>query len=697
MAANINIYSSTPRTVFRGIKDEGAVNILIPVESVAIRLPLFFNFTPWGDYEELTYVNGNSIGLTHGSETLAPRSKFFNHQSVFMRTQFQGGASALVNRLRADGAAAANLRLWLDVVADKVPTYERNADGSYRRANDGSLIETGIMVQGHRAQWKITPITPEEVAYRMSGPAVEGFAEGTAREGNLIAEDEGTISTSYPIADFVARWEGATGNNVGFRLSYPGSTGRNPIDPELEEKLGSAVYRLQVVTRANATSTPQVMPTLMSEEAIDFTFDPDAVDLSTDKEYGLERILLPSYESPDKSQFTGYGPFSQVHVYHDHLAEVLEMLTDAEVTHTSEEFENLNRFNLLTGRDVDGIPYHTFLLEGPAEGGLLMGPSTAHFMATGDDGDVSVEAYNTKVAELLAGLETNMIPFEDIARFPFDSVWDTGFPIETKKLFKNFHSLRPDVHVHACTQDVTAPLNTPSEDTSVGIVLRSHFRAASESEEFGTQAARFTVFNCAGYFINDDYRGMVPFLEWLCDKGARYLGAADGAMKSEASFGRGEQNIVSRYRDHNAGRKKLTARNIDWNNGVNYAEYYDMNRLFYAGIKSIHENSTSPLMSYMNVCIICNLTRLGHVVWRELSGDDQYDDESFLAEVERRMLLLVKGKYDLRTDITPIAYYTAMDNALGTHYHLDVEAAFNGMKTVQQLTIISKRSRTQEA
>ena len=703
MASNISIYSSTPRTVFRGIKDMGAVNILMPVESVAIRLPLYFNFAPYGSYDEPYYVNGNSVGLTVGQETIMPRSKFFNHQSVFARTTFQAGASAIFKRLRADGANQASLRVSLDVVKDQIPEYSRNPDGSYKRDGNGELITTGVLVDGYFAQWRLDEIP--SLSYdapqlaRFGGPDSSGefdYGIGKRSEGMLVSGNDGEASTLYPIFDVMARWEGGPGNNTGFRLSFPGANGSNPIDPDLAEQLGSAIYRLQVVTRANANSTPQVMPTLMGEDSIDFTFKKDTVDLTTDKEYDLSRIFFDSYESYDREAFTGYGPFEKLHVYNDHLEELLTLLTEAETAVTEEEFESIDTFNLLTGRDVNGIPYRTFIVQGPADGGILMTENTSHFLQGGDDGDVSEEAYNQKVDELLTGLQSSNFPFDDIARMPYDSVWDTGFPVETKLKFKEFHSLRPDVYIHACTQDVSRRLNSPSEDTSIGMTLRSHFRAASESQEFGTKAARFAVFNSAGYFLNDDYRKIVPFLEWVAMKGAEYMGAADGKMRTEKSFGRGEQNVVTRYVRHNAGLKPLGARNVDWNNGVNYPEFYDMNRLFFAALQSTYSDSTSPIRSYMNVQILCNLTRIGNIVWRELAGDDQMDDGVFLDEVNRRVSDKVFEAYDNRANIVPNAYYTPVDTALGTHYHLDIEAFFNNFKTVMLLAVIARRKRDQE-
>lgn len=688
MSTQISIYSSTPRTHFRGIKDEGAVSIAMPVDTVAMRFPLFASFSPFGDYNEPLAVDGSSIGLTHGGDVINPRSKFFNHQTLFMRTQFQGGGSAIFLRLEADGAKKATARLGIDVVKDDLPVYERNANGSYKRNSNGDLIPTGDTVEGYRAQWRVIEV-----------PVYNGesdFGKGAEQEGSMVSASNGDASTFYPVMDFAGRWDGELYNNFGFRISAPSALDREPIDSELVEVLGARPYRFQVMQRVNANTTPFPMPTLTSEQFIDFTFIDAIDDRVGTKEYNIARTYMTAYESEKPEEFTGYGAFSDLHVYNDHIETILTILSEAEAAHKNEDVGNIHEFNFMTGSDINEIPYHTFKVEGPRDGGVLLSETSSHFMKGGNDGDVSQEAFNEKFDTMLSSLANSHIPFGDIARMPYDTVFDSGFPLETKLKFVEFHNLRPDVYPHICTQDVSKKINTPSEDSSILLTLRSHFRSQIESPEFGTKATRFALFNCAGYFPGDEYKGLVPFMEFIVLKGAEYMGSTDGKMKSSYVFGRGDRNVVTRYVRHNAGKKPLNARNSDWNNGVNYPEFFDMKRLSYMGIQSIYADHTSPLHSYFNVQIACNLTRIGHAVWRELSGDDQLDDAVFLKEVERRCNELAFEAYDDRVIPTPKAYYTALDVALGTHWHLDWECQFKNIKTTQVLSVIAQRARNEE-
>lgn len=689
MATNISIYSSTPRTVFRGIEDQGAVNIAMPVESTPIRFPLFMSFSPFGSYDEPLAVNGSSIALTHGGAVIDARSKFFNHQSLIARSHFSNGGSAIFLRLQADGAAMATARLGIDIVKDDLPIYERNDDGTYRRDSEGRLIDTGDTTEGHRAQWRVVAIPSDPLA-------VTDFGRGSASEGQMVSTKDAGNSTFYPIMDVLGRWEGESYNNIGFRIYAPSTLDREALDPSLVDRLGARPYRIQVVRRSNPGSSAQAIQTLQGEKHLDFTFIDAIDDQAGTREYNLSRTIFKAYESEDPENFSGYGPFSDIHIYNNHLEEVLKLLVEQEEDYTLEDIDDIHAFNFITGSDVDEIPYHTYKVEGPLDGGVLLTENSSHFLTGGDDGDVSSEALNQKWDEMLDNLQNTHIPFSDIARMPYDIVVDSGFPLDVKLKFVNFHNLRPDVYPHVCTQDVLRPLNTPSEDSSILLTLRSTFRSMIESPEFGTKATRFALFNCAGYFADDDYTGIVPFMEYIILKGAAYMGAASGKMDTRYSFGRGEKNIVTRYVRHNAGLKPLGARSSDWENGVNYPEFYDMKRLFYPGLQSIYADHTSPLHSYFNVQISCNQTRIGHMVWRELSGDDQLDDDVFLTEVQRRFQDKTHEVYDGRTVVTPRAYYTALDTALGTHWHLDAANQFKNIKTTQVLAIIAQRVRNEE-
>lgn len=690
MSTSVTANSSLPRVEYRGIKDEAAVNLAIPTEAVPIRLPFFASFAPWGETNRARYIDGDALSQLYGGEVINPKSPFFTHQSQFLRAQLTAGGKALFLGLRAPDAKQANFRLELQFVKDQVDPYERNLDGSVKLDAQGNKVPAAAKISGHRAQWRKVPITQVSA----EDPTLT-YGAAQPREGVLVAAD-GSTGQALPILDGLARFAGGKGENFGFRLIAPTINSVDAASEELQEELQSFVYRMQIVQRSGAKSTAQVVRTLGGDGFVDFTFKKGTIAIDTEVQYHVDKKILPSYESRDESAFTGFGPFEKLHVYQANIADALKLFAEAEAAYTGEEIQDINLFNFLTGVDINGNPYHTFTVEGPQAGGLLFGEMANHFMVGGSDGTLGTESFNQVYSDMLDTVGKSDIPFMNIARMPYDSVWDSGFPTDIKKKFSVFLQ-RPDVYVHLCTQDITKVINTPSVDSSIAVTLRSHYRSIAESAEFGTKACRVALFSNAGYLINDNYDGLVPFLEYILILGARYMGAESGQMNNTYAFGRGEQNVVTRYRDHNATTRDNAVRKNDWDNGMNYAEFYDMSRLFYAGMQSIYEDHTSVLHSYLNVQIACNLTRIGNVVWRELAGDSQLTDDQFIDAVNDRVTLKTTGKYDGRVDVTPNAHYTALDEALGFSWHLDIDMAGDNIRTVEHLAIIAQRRRNEEA
>lgn len=686
---SVSRLSSVPRTEFRGVKDETVTNLTLPVENLPIRLPLFQSFAPWGEYGNGRYVNDSGLSLLFGSGVTDPLSPFFTHQSQFIRSHFEASGKAIFVRLPAPGATQASFRLALDIVEDLIPLYERNTDGSLKLDAQGAKIPTGETATGHRAQWRWKPVGKTAQGESTFGAAAEA-------EGLLVSTVDGAVSKEIPIWDGLARFEGEKGNNIGMRLIAPTTKSQQPADEDLADTLGARLYRVQFVNRANKSSTATLQRTLRSQPFLDFSFKKGTIDLATSTEYYGGKVIKKNYEANNPQAFTGWGPCEKFAFYDTNIQALLTTLATAESDYTTEEFKDVNLFNFLTGTDINGNPYHTFVIEGPADGGILLGELSNLWMTGGADGDLGNDSFNAVMDTVLTDLSSNGVPYKDIARMPYDSVWDSGFPVATKLKFSAFHTARPDVYVHTCTQDVMKPLNTPAQDSSIAITLRSHFRAQQESSEFGTKALRFCVFGQAGYLIDDLYDGIVPFLEYILILGTEYMGAEGGEMKNEKSFGRGEQNTITRYRDHNVVTQEPEVRQVDWDNGMNYAEYFDMGRLFWAGIQSIYEEQTSILHAYINVCIACNLTRIGHITWREMSGDSQLTDEQFLDMVNDKVTARTAGKYDGRVDVTPDAYFDAFDTQSNFSWHLNIEMAGDNARTVENLAIIAQNRRSSE-
>lgn len=683
--ANVSVYSSMPRTIFRGIKDDSAVVISMPVSSLPIHLPLFLGLAPWGEENKARFVNAAGVSLLYGSDVLDPQTPFFTHQSQFMRSNFEGGASAMFLRLVSDEATQGSMRFGIDMVADDIPEYERNIDGSYTRDAAGNKVPTGETISGFRIQIRKVQIPVFE--------DVLNFGLGASSEGAMTSVASGETSLFTPFFDGMARFRGGRAKNLGVRLSAPTVASAEPANDAAAGRMSTFLYRLQQVQRATEMSTPTIVQTWNGRNSVEFSFTPGAKDPATNVVYDVSKTLVKAFEGDTPETFSGWGHFERIHSYDNLLTGVLAQLAAAEEAYTGEAIDP-NTINFLTGVDVNGIPYNSFIIEGPDLGGTLITENTTHYFEGGEDGEVSNAAYNDLVDAVLSGLEAFHVPLYDIAAYPFNGVWDSGFPLATKLKFVAFHNLRPDVIVHACTQDVLERLNSPTEDTSIGVALRSAFRSQQESAEFGTKALRFFCQMNAGKLINSDYDGIVPFLADTMKRVAQYAGAGSGEMNPAYSFGRGSQNVITTFKDHNVISRPPAARNVDWSNGITYAEMFDIgDRIFVAGYQSMYENQTSVCHSYLNVLILNNLTRIGHIVWRNWTGDSKLTPDEFAEAIEQNVLDLARDKYDGRAEIRPRCTYDKLAQDLGYLWDLNIEAGLENMRTVERLAIIARRRR----
>lgn len=681
--SSISIYSSTPRTEFRGVKDESGAVIEMPVASKPIILPLFFGLTAWGEENRARFVNAGGVRVLYGGEVLDSDSKFFTHQSVFMNTAFTAGGSAMFLRLVDPAAKQASIRFTADMVADELPEYERNPDGTYRLSNLGEKIPTGEVFNGYRIQ--IRKLEVPEGDYR----------QANVSEGNMISDSTGATSDNYPIMDAMARFRGAHGNNLGLRLIAPTVNSLEPLNESTAKRVGSRIYRMQQVMRTASMSAPAIVKSKDDRTTIDFCWDRDARDTDTNTNYGVDKVIINGFEGKTPETFVGWGNMERVHVYNKHIDVLLNKLLEKELELGAVGLE-ANQINFLTGVDIHGVPYKGFVVEGPEEGGILLTENSAHYFMGGDDGEVSTAKYHELVSTMNATLNDFHVPLYDIAAYPYSVIIDSGFPLPIAMSFTAFHDLRPDISIWTCTQDVSEPINTPSLDSSIGVALKSRLRASQESGEFGTKALRYFTQANAGYLIGSTYDGLVPYLEDTLRKVVLYMGAGNGEMDSTQPFGRGSLNEISRFRDHNVVSRKITSRNADWSNGLNYAESFDIDRQFVPAYQSMYETQNSVLSSFITMLIINNLTRIGHEVWRNWTGDDKLTDEEFFKAVEDDYIARTTDKYDGRTKIIPRAYKTKLDDDLGFSYHLDVDAGFENMRTVQHLAIIARRRRDME-
>lgn len=680
--SSVSMASSLPRTEVLGFKDVSGQGQPLEIVNLPIFLPFSPLYTSWGPSDTANLVSGDGFSTIYGADNFYAGSQFLSHQAAMLQKVMQTGAMALVRRLKPEGAKTATLRIWVDIVADSVEQYERNADGSFKRT-DGELVVTGEPIDGHRVRFFVDE--PGEAAIRKGSPTT----------GTLVSA-AGEPSTMYPLMDLEARFFGGKGSNFGIRLMAPTTNSSTPANAELVEEHGAYLYRLAIMERVNQNSTGSVLMNMNGEPFVEFSLKTGVVDQKTNVNYSYDKRILKAFEDNDPDVFSGYGPLKTFHVYSAHLKTVLDMLLEKEQDYglINTDVTPEQSINLFGGTDINGVPYYSIKVEGPAAGGVLFGDSATHWLQGGDDGAVTAEAYDLAVREELNVFGEGEIPYADRASYPMSAFIDTGFSLETKKMMSNIMSVRPDAWVLASTQDALEPLNTPEEDSSIGASLRNMLALVPESEFYNTGACRAVVMKHAGRYLDSEYDGILPFTVDFAVKVATYMGGE--RMKSGFAPDNGAYRVVSRFVEHNAKFRHVKPRNTDWQAGISSAEPFDhRGQVFFPGIQTVYHDNTSVLNSFFPMAICCHLNRIGELAWRMFTGDSRLTSSEYATNVDRFIEDQVKDRYDGRADITPSSHYTAADTQRGYSWHTDIEGLFDGMKTVEVLTVAAGR-RTSE-
>lgn len=687
--SSVSMASSLPRTEVLGFKDVSGQGQPLEIVDLPIFLPWTPLFTAWGPSDAANVVSGSGFSTIYGAETFSAGSDFLSHQAAMLKNVLDTGALALVRRLKPAGAKTATLRVWIDLLADSVPQYERNADGTFKRTN-GALVETGDPVQGIRYRFVVDE------------PGEAGLRQGTPTTGAMTT-GAGQTSTMYPLVDLEARFFGSKGSNFGIRLSAPNTNSATPANAELVEDQNAFLYRLSIMQRASANSTGQPLMNLDGNPFTEFSLKSGMVDSKTNINYSHDKRVLKAFEDNDPEVFVGYGPLKTFHVYSNHLATVLSVMYNSEKGYgllpddgdTASATKYGHLVNIFGAADINGIPYYSLQLEGPASGGVLLTDSATHWLQGGSDGTVTPEAYDEAVKGELQVFGQGEIAYADRASYPMSAFIDTGFTLETKLLMSNIMAVRPDAWVLASTQDVLEPLNTPDEDSSIGAVLRNALALVPESEFYNTGACRAVVMKHAGTYLDSLYEGILPFTVDSAVKVATYMGSA--RMVSGFAPDQGANRVVTRFVDHNAKFRNVKPRNTDWQNGISSAEPFDhRGQVFFPGIQTVYADNTSVLNSFFPMAICCHLNRLGDLAWRMFTGDSSKTSSEYATLVDRFLEDQIKDRYDGRADITPSSYYTPADTQRGYSWHTDIEGLFDGMKTVEVLTVTAGRRSGQE-
>ncbi|MNV13847.1 hypothetical protein D3C71_1045090 [compost metagenome] len=250
---------------------------------------------------------------------------------------------------------------------------------------------------------------------------------------------------------------------------------------------------------------------------------------------------------------------------------------------------------------------------------------------------------------------------------------------------------RKDMYVVLSTQDVSAKQNTPSEESSIAVALRTAARMYPESEIYGTPVCRGIVIGHSGYLINSQWTKLTPLTIEFAAKSARYMGAGNGVWKSAQSFSISPANQVTMFRNVNASFKKVDVRSQDWENGLVWVQNYDRRSLFFPAFQTVYDDDSSILNSFFNMAIAVELEKIADRAWRDLVGIDSLTPEQFIARSNRLISERAAGRFDGRVVIEVDTFLTAADTQRGYSWSCNIIMYGNNMMTVGSFTIVARR------
>lgn len=677
----VSIKNGTPYIYYTGTDDQSVRAPVVVNEERPMHMPYIFTFAERG---ETTPFYGVGPGLTAmlGAKTFDPRGKFYNHPTLLLDLMNQNANACMVERLKPVGAKTSTIQLAVDLLATTIPTYKRLPSGAFELDVDGAKIPTGTTVPGFIGKW-ISRVVPDGKI----GVAVTEVGDQT---------DGATQSTIYPIMEFEVSSFGAFGDNVGIKLYPTYTTGSSPVDEELVRGEGALLLKAEFFERTNPRISPNVIRTLSGAPDLSFMFKPDTLNERTNTEYFVDDVLLPAYRDLKdySSGVPAFGPFRQIHVYHDNLEEVSKSVhgTEKGLSDIGDDTdEDYFLANIFQAKDLDGYAYHSYLLKGVLDGGISLDADSIHYCQGGADGDVSDQALNDLVKAKLETFGKGEYLYGNKARYPFSAFYDTGFDMPVKLLIPNILGVRPNVHVALSTQVTGAVPNSISEDSSVAIALRTALRSQAESTFFGTPCCRGVVVGHAGKIAGSNFKKFVPGVFELAIWRAKYMGAGNGRMKSAEAYDQSPNNQVRFMTDMTNLDKPFEVRNKDWDNGLVWFEDFDTRTAFCAGVQTVYDNDSSILNNDINMQIMCELNTVCFMVWRELTGNAKLTQEQFIQRSNEKLTSYIQFRFDGRGVFEPETFFTPADVARGSSWSCRINFYGNTAKTVATATVVTHR------
>lgn len=685
-----SIVNAAPMTIFNGTNDKSTRALVTEAEALPTHLPFVYTYAKKGP-ETAQLVSGNARTLMYGADSFELRSAWATHATVLSNIINSQGNAQMIKRVKpADAGPNASIRLYLDLLPTRVNEYQRNADGTFLLDADGLKIPTGQTVAGYKAKWVADWVRPDT-------EGGDTFGIATQKAGDQTDATTQAQSVRYPWVDLRAPYFGSDGNNFGIRMWAPTTQSSSPLDDRIVSNEKVYPFRMACVYRANELSTPKIVETQAAEQYVEVCLKPDTVDRNTDALLYAGDVFIDAYQNlDDPVNPPTYGPFGEMHIYNSNIETVLGLVYAAELPFAN-EYSDIKgvadeeyRMNLISGVSSQNIPYHSFELVSTGSFVRLSENSTI-YAAGGSDGTMNEELFAGLVKDLMDDWASDTSVYQDTAKYPVSVIYDSGFPLDTKKALLNFLAIRKDTFVVLGTHDVLGQPLTASQENSLAIALRTRAQNFPESDYYGTAVMRAMIVGRSGKLLQSQYTKRLPLTMEVARKAAAYMGASNGIWKPGFAFDVSPANRVDMFTDINVTFTPAKVRNKDWDVGLNWVQSHTRRGYFFPAFKTVYDNDTSVLNSFFTAMACVELEKVGERAWREFTGRSNLTNAQLIERVNDFVVKNTQGRFDGRFVIVPETYFTDADIARGYSWSLRIKIYAPNMKTVMTLSLEARR------
>ena len=682
------IVNGAPGVVDLGVQDLSTRQYSRAPEELPQHLPKYFIFAQKGPTSEELLAGVERINM-YGEDTFVERSKYFNHQTMHSNgVNAQGNYAMYVRVIPTDAGPKPTIRLWLDVLPTKVDLYERNSDGSIKTDVAGDPIIKG-QADGYRVKFVSDYFTTHTEA--------EGFGGADIKAGDQTDTTTSTQSQRYPIFELEHSFIGGDGNLAGIRLWPQNIDNTVSMPSKMLAKEKAYPFNLSVIRKSTNTGTAKPVATIFTEQQVMVTFKPETIDPLTLKRLYFGERIIDDYQSLTDTKYARkFGEFGRVKVYQDNIDLLLKMFQAAEAPFLTSDsdftanVEDMYMFNFLTGTDTNNSPYHSYIFTDGA-GSIRFSTSTNVYAGGGSDGTMTHEVHAKLVSDYMERYRDPNDELNDIAYHVESHIYDSGFPLETKYRLIDFISNRKDTITLLSPTEFGERSLTPSEEYSVAAALQSRLALHPESTYFGTPVFRGVIQGSAGQIRGSQYVERFPLTYELGVKSAKYMGAGNGYWKNGFNFDGYPGSIIEDQFNLTIPWTPDDVRNRNWDVGLNWIQRYDRTSFFFPAVKTVYDNDTSVLTSYITACAIIYLNKIAHRAHRTFSGVSGLTAAQFSKRVNDFVTEQVRGRFDDRFIIKPRCHFTSLDEVRNYSWTLPIDIWAPGMKTVMTTYVVARR------